>query len=199
MLKKFSLLCSLLFSIQLGSALASVEDIDPITHKDYSDTGLFGMLFSNPKPSFKFQTLRIIEYTGKHQPDTIIIDAPNKKLLYVEPNHLAREYDIGVGRPGFTWKGHYVVTQKREWPGWTPPKAMLLRIPELPKYMKGGLNNPLGARALYVGSTLYRIHGSNEPDTIGKAVSSGCIRLTNDDIIDLYKRAHVGTRIVVNE
>jgi lipoprotein-anchoring transpeptidase ErfK/SrfK len=106
-------------------------------------------------------------------------------------------YGVGVGRPGFTWGGVMRIANKREWPDWTPPAQMLLRRPDLPRHMAGGIDNPLGARALYLGGSLYRIHGSNEADTIGQAVSSGCIRMTNDDVIDLYNRVPVGTPVVV--
>ena len=109
-------------------------------------------------------------------------------------NGQAVQYGVGVGRPGFTWAGTHSITMKREWPDWRPPAAMLKRRPDLPRYMKGGPDNPLGARAMYIGSTIYRIHGSNEPETIGEAVSSGCIRMTNEDVIDLYSRAKVGAR-----
>ncbi len=107
------------------------------------------------------------------------------------------KYGVGVGRDGFRWSGTHRLTRKAEWPGWTPPPAMRKRVPGLPKYMPGGPKNPLGARALYIGSTIYRLHGTAEPWTIGHAVSSGCIRLTNNDIVDLYNRAKVGARIVV--
>ncbi len=109
----------------------------------------------------------------------------------------AIQYGVGVGRPGFTWGGNMSITRKAEWPDWTPPPQMLKRRPDLPRHMKGGPDNPLGARALYLGSSLYRIHGSNEPETIGQAVSSGCIRMTNNDVVDLYSRVRVGTRVVV--
>ncbi len=109
----------------------------------------------------------------------------------------AVQYGVGVGRPGFQWGGVKSVTRKAEWPGWTPPPQMLKRRPDLPRHMKGGPDNPLGARALYLGSSLYRIHGSNEPETIGEAVSSGCIRMTNEDVTDLYQRVRVGSRVVV--
>ena len=108
------------------------------------------------------------------------------------------KYGVGVGRDGFTWSGTHRITRKAEWPGWTPPPQMRKRVPDLPAYMEGGPNNPLGARALYIGSTLYRVHGTSEPWSIGQAVSSGCIRLTNDDITDLYDRVQVGALIVVN-
>ena len=115
----------------------------------------------------------------------------------MQPGGTALRYGIGVGRVGFTWKGVRKVTEKREWPSWTPPPQMLKRRPDLPRHMTGGEDNPLGARAMYLGSTLYRIHGSNEPETIGQAVSSGCFRMTNDDVNDLYERVTVGATVIV--
>jgi lipoprotein-anchoring transpeptidase ErfK/SrfK len=138
-----------------------------------------------------------VTYEGKHAPGTIVVSTKERRLYYVLPNKTAVRYGIGVGRPGFEWGGTQSVTNKREWPDWRPPAQMLRRRPDLPRHMKGGEDNPLGARALYLGSTLYRIHGSNEPETIGEAVSSGCIRMTNADVIDLYDRVRVGTRVVV--
>ena len=138
-----------------------------------------------------------VEYQGKEEPGSIIIDTPNHFLFLIEPGGKAMRYGIGVGRPGFTWSGVHTVSAKKEWPDWVPPKEMLERQPYLPHMMAGGPNNPLGARAMYLGSTLYRIHGSNEPWTIGHNVSSGCIRLRNTDVIDLYSRVKVGTKVVV--
>jgi lipoprotein-anchoring transpeptidase ErfK/SrfK len=140
---------------------------------------------------------QIVDYATDEEPGTVVIDTPNKFLYLVQDNGKALRYGIGVGRPGFTWAGSHKVTAKREWPDWFPPKEMLQRQPHLPKHMAGGPDNPLGARALYLGSTLYRIHGSNEPWTIGTQVSSGCIRLRNDDVIDLYERVNIGTKVVV--
>jgi lipoprotein-anchoring transpeptidase ErfK/SrfK len=138
-----------------------------------------------------------VAYDGKQAPGTIIIDTPNHFLYLVEEDGKALRYGIGVGRPGFTWSGTHTISAKKEWPDWVPPKEMLARQPYLPHMMAGGPNNPLGARALYIGSTLYRIHGSNEPWTIGHNVSSGCIRMRNADVIDLYERVKVGTKVVV--
>ena len=138
-----------------------------------------------------------VAYGGKEAPGTIIIDTPNHFLYLVLPGGRAIRYGVGVGRPGFTWAGMHAVSAKKEWPDWTPPKEMLERQPYLPRHMAGGPNNPLGARAMYLGSTLYRIHGSNEPWTIGQNVSSGCIRMRNADVIDLYERVTVGTKVVV--
>jgi lipoprotein-anchoring transpeptidase ErfK/SrfK len=140
---------------------------------------------------------QLVEYDGREKPGTIIIDTPRRFLFLVQGGGRAMRYGIGVGRPGFSWSGVKSVSMKREWPDWTPPNEMLRRRPDLPRYMPGGPDNPLGARALYLGSSLYRIHGSNEPWTIGTAVSSGCIRMRNEDVIDLYNRVSVGTRVIV--
>ncbi len=128
---------------------------------------------------------------------TIIIDTEARYLYLVEGNGVAKRYGVGVGRPGFEWAGVHHVTRKAKWPDWTPPEEMRQRVANLPVHMAGGIDNPLGARALYLGSTLYRIHGSNEPWTIGHAVSSGCIRMRNQDVVDLYDRVKVGTKVVV--
>lgn len=127
----------------------------------------------------------------------IVISTKERRLYYVLGGGRAIEYGVGVGREGFTWSGVKRISRKREWPDWRPPAPMLRRRPDLPRYMAGGVENPLGARALYLGSSDYRIHGSNEPDTIGAAVSSGCIRMTNNDVIDLYGRVRVGAKVTV--
>jgi lipoprotein-anchoring transpeptidase ErfK/SrfK len=142
-------------------------------------------------------TRTTVNYTGHYSPGTIVINTAERRLYLVQHDGIALRYGIGVGRIGFTWKGVRKITAKKEWPGWTPPAEMLKRQPYLPRYMAGGIDNPLGARALYLGGTLYRIHGSNEPETIGKAVSSGCFRMTNDDVRDLYDRVKIGTTVVV--
>ncbi|MBM3531208.1 MAG: L,D-transpeptidase [Alphaproteobacteria bacterium] len=142
-------------------------------------------------------TRTTVRYATEQKPGTIVIDTAERRLYLVQEGGSALRYGIGVGRIGFTWKGVRKVTEKREWPSWTPPPQMLKRQPNLPRFMPGGLDNPLGARALYLGGTLYRIHGSNEPETIGQAVSSGCFRMTNDDVVDLYNRVQVGTTVVV--
>jgi lipoprotein-anchoring transpeptidase ErfK/SrfK len=151
-------------------------------------------VLSEPEPQFRRQE---VEYHGPQRPGTIVIDTPHKFLYLIEPQGHALRYGIGVGRPGFEWAGMKTVTRKAEWPGWTPPSEMLKRRPDLPSHMDGGPENPLGARAMYLGSSLYRIHGTNEPETIGKAVSSGCIRMLNDDVVDLYGRVKVGTPVLV--
>ena len=140
---------------------------------------------------------QIVSYATRDAPGTVIIDTPNTYLYYVLGGGQAIRYGIGVGREGFTWAGTQTVARKQEWPDWHPPAAMIERQPYLPRFMAGGESNPLGARALYLGNTLYRIHGTNQPSTIGSFVSSGCIRLINGDIEDLYSRVNVGTKVVV--
>jgi lipoprotein-anchoring transpeptidase ErfK/SrfK len=140
---------------------------------------------------------QMVEYHSKEGAGTIIIDTPNKFLYLLQGDGHALRYGIGVGKPGFTWSGIKTISAKKEWPDWTPPAEMLVRRPDLPRHMAGGPDNPLGARAMYLGSTLYRIHGSNEPWTIGTNVSSGCIRMRNEDVIDLYGRVNVGAKVVV--
>jgi lipoprotein-anchoring transpeptidase ErfK/SrfK len=147
-----------------------------------------------PSPEFRRQK---VDYSGGQRPGTIVIDTPNKFLFLVLPNNRAIRYGIGVGRPGFEWSGVKTISRKAEWPDWTPPPQMMLRRPDLPPHMDGGPGNPLGARALYLGSSMYRIHGTNEPSTIGQNVSSGCIRMMNEDVIDLYDRVPVGTKVIV--
>lgn len=138
-----------------------------------------------------------VAYDGPGAPGSIVIDTVNRFLYLVEAGGTARRYGVGVGRPGFTWAGEHRVTRKAEWPDWHPPIEMRRRQPGLPVMMPGGPKNPLGARAMYLGSTLYRIHGTAEPWTIGHAVSSGCIRMRNEDVTDLYERVKVGTRVIV--
>lgn len=140
---------------------------------------------------------QVVAFEGRQRPGTIVIDTEAKLLYLVQSGGQAIRYGIGVGRPGFVWTGTKTISQKREWPDWTPPAEMILRRPDLPRHMAGGPENPLGARALYLGSSLYRIHGTNEPHTIGQNVSSGCIRMMNEDVIDLYERTPVGTRVEV--
>ena len=143
----------------------------------------------------------MVNYDGPQKPGTIIINTPERRLYLVMPNGKARRYGVGVGKPGFEWAGTHKVTRKAEWPSWRPPVEMIAREKAkgrvIPAYMAGGPNNPLGSRAMYLGSTLYRIHGSNQPWSIGKAVSSGCIRMRNQDAVDLYERVKIGTKVVV--
>ncbi|MBY0362446.1 MAG: L,D-transpeptidase [Phreatobacter sp.] len=139
----------------------------------------------------------IVAFQGAYAPGTVVVNTAERRLYLVLADGRALRYGIGVGRPGFEWAGSPTITRKQEWPDWRPPVQMLQRRPDLPRFMAGGPDNPLGARALYLGSSLYRIHGSNEPHTIGQAVSSGCIRMLNEDVVDLYDRVRVGTRVVV--
>jgi lipoprotein-anchoring transpeptidase ErfK/SrfK len=160
-------------------------------------TGLDGSAApAHPAVDPKFDRQEV-DYTGSEKSGTIVIDTVQHFLFLVEDGGKAMRYGIGVGKPGFTWSGVKSITAKREWPDWVPPSEMLARRPDLPRYMAGGPENPLGARAMYLGSTLYRIHGSNEPWTIGSDVSSGCIRLRNADVIDLYSHVQVGAKVVV--
>ncbi|MDB5591553.1 L,D-transpeptidase [Enterovirga sp.] len=140
---------------------------------------------------------QLVSWPGREAPGTVVVSTSQRRLYYVLGGGQAIRYGVGVGREGFTWSGTKLITAKREWPGWTPPPAMRRRIPSLPHHIPGGPDNPLGARALYLGSSLYRIHGSNEDHTIGAASSSGCIRMTNADVMDLYQRVRVGTRVIV--
>jgi len=136
-------------------------------------------------------------YRTNEAPGTIIVATAERHLYLVQGNGRAIRYGIGVGREGFTWSGTQTIAKKAEWPDWTPPPEMIARQPYLPRHMAGGPGNPLGARAMYLGNTIYRIHGTNAPSTIGGRVSSGCIRMTNEDVIDLYSRVSVGTKVVV--
>jgi lipoprotein-anchoring transpeptidase ErfK/SrfK len=159
--------------------------------------------YSNPFSGF-FNAITggartVVAYPTRQRPGTIVISTRERRLYLVLGNGQALRYGIGVGREGFTWSGVTQVSAKREWPDWTPPAEMLRRRPDLPRHMRGGPDNPLGARALYLGSTMYRIHGSNEPETIGTATSSGCIRLTNDDVVDLYNRVPIGATVIVQQ
>ena len=140
---------------------------------------------------------QVVNYNTREVPGTIIIDTPNTYLYLVMGNGQAMRYGIGVGRDGFTWSGVQTITRKAEWPAWTPPPEMIARQPYLPRHMAGGPGNPLGARAMYLGGTIYRIHGTNAPETIGSHVSSGCLRLTNEDVSDLYSRVNVGAKVIV--
>jgi lipoprotein-anchoring transpeptidase ErfK/SrfK len=174
-----------------ATATAAVAEIDPLTRQP---------LVSYVDPAKAQATAiprEVVSYNGGQRPGTIVINTVERRLYYVLPDGKAVRYGVGVGRPGFEWGGTQTITRKAEWPTWTPPAQMLKRRPDLPRFMPGGPENPMGARAMYLGSTLYRIHGSNEPETIGQAVSSGCIRMLNEDVIDLYERAKVGTRVVV--
>ncbi|MET4385944.1 lipoprotein-anchoring transpeptidase ErfK/SrfK [Bradyrhizobium sp. F1.4.3] len=140
---------------------------------------------------------QVVDYASHQTPGTVIIDTKNTFLYFVLNDAQAMRYGIGVGREGFAWSGEQTVARKTEWPDWRPPAEMVVRQPYLPRFMAGGPGNPLGARAMYLGETEYRIHGTNKPDTIGKRVSSGCIRLTNEDVVDLYERVKIGAKVIV--
>ena len=147
-------------------------------------------------PAYRHQP---VYYRTHEPPGTIIIDTSDRFLYFIQPNNVAIRYGIGVGRDGFQWQGLLKVSRKAEWPDWTPPPEMIQRQPYLPRFMAGGPGNPMGARALYLGNTVYRIHGTNAPETIGQAVSSGCFRLVNDEITDLFARVPVGTKVIIQQ
>jgi lipoprotein-anchoring transpeptidase ErfK/SrfK len=170
--------------VALPTANASLPAVDP-------------MAPSSAVPQMSAIQREEVAYAGSYAPGTIVVSTGERRLYYVLGDGKALRYGVGVGRPGFTWGGVQTITMKREWPDWRPPSEMLRRRPDLPRFMKGGIENPLGARAMYLGNSIYRIHGSNEPETIGTAVSSGCIRMTNDDVADLYTRAKVGAKVIV--
>jgi lipoprotein-anchoring transpeptidase ErfK/SrfK len=167
------------------------------SYRAYSNPypGSYQSQYSNPSASPIAKTT--VAFDASYAPGTIIINTTERRLYYVLGGGQALRYGIGVGRVGFTWAGTTKVSAKKEWPDWTPPSDMIRRRPDLPRHMKGGIDNPLGARAMYLGSSLYRIHGSNEPETIGQAVSSGCFRMTNEDVVDLYSRVSVGAKVIV--
>ena len=202
-MKKLALIAAVL---SLGCSLANAATVapradgrvwgfDPVTFRFSwiapNEQAEGGQRNANPVPR------EVVAYDGPHSANTIVIDTSERRLYYVQPDGTAIKYGVGVGREGFQWAGTNRITRKAEWPGWTPPPAMRQRKPNLPAYMPGGPDNPLGARAMYIGSTYYRIHGSNEPWSIGQAVSSGCIRMVNEDVIHLYDQVKVGTKVVV--
>ena len=160
----------------------------------------YDLLYNPPRPERQAHRAiprEIVPFTGSERPGTVIVATAERRLYLVMEGGRALRYGIGVGREGFDWRGTQAISRMAEWPDWRPPAEMIQRRPDLPRFMPGGPANPLGARAMYLGSTLYRIHGSNEPQTIGQAVSSGCIRMTNEDVTDLYARVRVGTTVVV--
>ena len=166
----------------------TVEDVDPgIDH---------GNSYRNLPETYQRQA---VFYRSQEPPGTIIVETSERHLYLIQNETRALRYGIGVGREGFTWQGLLKITHKGEWPDWHPPPEMIERQPYLPRFMAGGPGNPLGARAMHLGATVYRIHGTNAPETIGHAVSSGCFRLVNDDVIDLYARVPMGTRVVVRQ
>jgi lipoprotein-anchoring transpeptidase ErfK/SrfK len=170
---------------ELRRMTPTVEDVDP---------GVVPSPAARPPAVYQ---RRPVFYRTSEVPGTIIIDTSDRFLFLIQRNNAALRYGIGVGRDGFQWQGLLKVTRKAEWPDWTPPPEMIKRQPYLPRFMAGGPGNPMGARALYLGATVYRIHGTNAPHTIGHAVSSGCFRLVNDEIIDLYERVAIGAKVIV--
>jgi lipoprotein-anchoring transpeptidase ErfK/SrfK len=185
----------------LVSALPALAffDIDPLTRQPLAaiDPNRVASVDPYYRPQATPIPREVVAAPGRYSPGTIVISTQERRLYLIQSDGTAIRYGVGVGRPGFEWSGSKAITRKAEWPSWTPPPQMLKRRPDLPRFMPGGPDNPMGARALYLGSSLYRIHGSNEPETIGQAVSSGCIRMTNEDVIDLYNRVRVGSRVVV--
>jgi lipoprotein-anchoring transpeptidase ErfK/SrfK len=182
----------LLVGLLAGAGVASADDNDMRNYFGIRSGSIFGGGGgSGPIPR------TTVNFSGNYAPGTIFIDTAERRLYLVLAGGQALRYGIGVGRDGFRWGGIHRISAKKEWPSWTPPSQMLARRPDLPRHMEGGIDNPLGARAMYLGSTLYRIHGSNEPETIGQAVSSGCFRMTNDDVTDLYNRVSIGATVVV--
>jgi lipoprotein-anchoring transpeptidase ErfK/SrfK len=191
-------------TVLLAIATASLACLSAASAQPVAPTDMDGR-YTGGAPLGKFYSMygvspvprTTVSYPSNDKPGSIVINTKERRLYYILGEGRAIRYGIGVGRDGFTWGGVKTVTAKREWPDWTPPAQMLKRRPDLPRHMPGGPENPLGARAMYLGSTLYRIHGSNEPETIGQAVSSGCFRMTNDDVIDLYGRVQVGAKVTV--
>jgi lipoprotein-anchoring transpeptidase ErfK/SrfK len=188
-MSRFSVLLFAALTLPAGIDRAGAQGFD-VMRPDYNFGGGFGGGSSPISRS-------TVSFASNYAPGTIFIDTAERRLYLVLPGGQALRYGIGVGRDGFRWAGTHRISAKKEWPSWTPPSQMRARRPDLPRHMAGGIENPLGARAMYLGSTLYRIHGSNEPETIGQAVSSGCFRMTNEDVEDLYNRVSVGTVVVV--
>jgi lipoprotein-anchoring transpeptidase ErfK/SrfK len=188
----FKILLSVIFSLPISQALAQREDMSI-----GDEPGVIPNAADEQLPlQFRRQ---VVLYRSTEAPGTIIVQTAERFLYVVQPGGRALRYGIGVGREGFQWQGLLHITRKQEWPDWTPPPEMIERQPYLPRFMAGGPGNPMGARALYLGSTVYRIHGTNQPKTIGTAVSSGCFRLVNGDVTDLYDRIPVGTKVIVRQ
>jgi lipoprotein-anchoring transpeptidase ErfK/SrfK len=187
MTRVFALLFTAVIALA-GTGLAQAQDARDIMG---GGPNFFGGGGSSPIPR------TTVNFDSNYAPGTIFISTAERRLYLVLPGGQALRYGIGVGRDGFRWSGVHRISAKKQWPSWTPPAQMLARRRDLPRHMAGGIENPLGARAMYLGSTLYRIHGSNEPETIGQAVSSGCFRMTNEDVTDLYDRVSVGATVIV--
>ncbi len=182
-------------------AVATAQSYAPSSPDGYANAVFAPVLRDDDATSGAVESPRlkrqVVDYATREAPGTIVIDTPNTYLYYVLGGGRAIRYGVGVGRQGFTWSGTETVSRKAEWPDWQPPAEMIARQPYLPRFMAGGPGNPLGARAIYLGSSMYRIHGTNDPSTIGKFVSSGCIRMTNADVEDLFRRVRIGTKVVV--
>jgi lipoprotein-anchoring transpeptidase ErfK/SrfK len=202
-MRKYVLIAALASAGMLANVPLATAEFNPGVQTRYDADGKpvegLGATYQSPDSGQNYTPIprETVEYHGPYGQGTIVINTAERRLYLVQGNGTALKYGIGVGRPGFTWAGVHYVTNKAEWPGWTPPPQMRRRVPNLPAYLPGGPDNPLGARAMYIGSTFYRIHGSNEPWSIGQAVSSGCFRMTNDDVTDLYERVRVGAKVVV--
>ena len=188
----FQLLLSAIFSLPISRAFAQRVDMSI-----GDEPGVIPNAADEQLP-LQFRRQMVL-YRSTEPPGTIIVQTAERFLYVVQPNGRALRYGIGVGREGFQWQGLQHITRKQEWPDWTPPAEMIARQPYLPRFMAGGPGNPMGARALYLGETVYRIHGTNQPKTIGTAVSSGCFRLVNGDVIDLYDRIPVGTKVIIRQ
>jgi lipoprotein-anchoring transpeptidase ErfK/SrfK len=185
------------FALAAAITVAASAFVTPASANPFAWLGLGYVPTDNGNQARADLQRRTVDYRTSEAPGTIIVDTPNTYLYYVLPGGKAIRYGVGVGREGFTWSGVKTVERKAEWPDWTPPPEMIARSPYLPRFMAGGVTNPLGARAMYLSGTFYRIHGTNAPSTIGSRASSGCIRMANDDVIDLYSRVQVGTKVVV--
>ena len=191
-MRRSALVLAAAAGLTFGLTASAHAVFDPLTRQPLVETA------SDSRAQATAIPRETVAFNGAYAPGTIIVSTSERRMYYVLGNGQAIRYGIGVGRPGFSWGGTQTITMKREWPDWRPPAQMLKRRPTAAAGgLPGGPDNPLGARAMYLGSTLYRIHGSNEPETIGQAVSSGCIRMLNEDVIDLYERARVGTRVIV--
>jgi lipoprotein-anchoring transpeptidase ErfK/SrfK len=188
------IVAALLVSTLAASMVTRAENFDP---EERFTNGVYGNYKTVYTPGYSRIAKANVGIDASYAPGTIVVNTSERRLYLITGPGQAIRYGIGVGRDGFRWAGNTAVSAKKEWPSWTPPAEMRQRVRGLPAHMAGGINNPLGARALYLGSSLYRIHGSNEPETIGQAVSSGCFRMTNDDVIDLYARVRVGAKVVV--
>lgn len=188
MKRRLIALAALAATLLVAASEPGRAEIDPLTGQRLQSGGVWAI---KPIPR------KEVSFNQSYPPGTIVVNTPERRLYLVTENGKAIRYGIGVGKEGFQFSGTYNLTRKAEWPSWTPPAEMRARQPGLPTYMPGGPGNPMGARALYIGSTLYRIHGTNADWSIGRDLSSGCIRMLNDDVIDLYNRVKVGTRIVV--